>query len=139
MLSAGCIWDLVWTWQKLDQEEETVWDAIRAERRAARSPKLHPNGSLGEETGTYVLLGKIQGRAGCGRPTGLGARAGCGRRSPRALRPCNLAGGGDLGRSHLIREGRALRRRAGDPGEVLGGVARRSCRSESKNVQTHRN
>lgn len=93
-LRSDVLWTNLWTWQKIDQEEETVWEAIRDSGGQDEAPKLHPNDSLGEEMGTFVLPGKKRARAGRGRSTGRGAGAGCGRwslwsrQSPGAKRPC---------------------------------------------------
>lgn len=50
----------------------------------------------------------------------------------RGQAPLYPAGDRDLCLSHRFREGREPRWRAGDPEEVLGGVARRPCRPESE-------
>lgn len=91
------LWTNLWTWQKIDQEEETVWETIRDSGGQDEALKLHPNDSLREEMGTFVLPGKKRARAGRGRSTGRGAGTGCGRwsrRSPGAKRPCTQRAAG---------------------------------------------
>lgn len=77
----------MWTWQKIDQEEETVWEAIRDSGGQDETLKLHSNDSLRKEMGTLILPGKKRARAGRGRSTGGGAGAGCGRWSCRVPGP----------------------------------------------------
>lgn len=113
---SAVLWTNLWKWQKKDQEEETVWEAIRDSGGQDEALKLHPNDSLREEMGTFVLPGKKRARVGRGRSTGRGAGAGCGRRSrrsPEAKRSCTQRAAGTS--AEVTGSGKA-----GNPARELG-------------------